>query len=162
MKSVRANKLTRQTQQINNDHLDRKEATKKFLIRGQLTEANKALRFFSEGGVIFKLLNLLVLFLWQYVKWWQKSGFHIMLTENTKGWLHSTVISKKHFFFYHLTFSFQGLSKFLNIVMPFIYFKFLSCKNRESRESKTKKGDYTNELLINWIFKMKWTTAGSY
>ena len=107
MKIVRANKLTRQTQQINNDHLDRKEATKNFLIRDQLTEANKALRFFSEGGVIFKLLNLLVLFLWQYVKWWQKSGFHIMLTENTKGWLHSTVISKKHFFFLSFDFLFS-------------------------------------------------------
>ena len=49
LKIVRANKLTRQTQQINNDHRDRQEATKNFLIHGQLTEANKALHFFSEG-----------------------------------------------------------------------------------------------------------------
>ena len=56
-----ANKLTRQrTLQINNSHLDRgrywknsQEATKNnFLIHGELTEENKALRFFSEGIVI--------------------------------------------------------------------------------------------------------------
>ena len=60
-KIVRASKLTRQrTLYINNTHHDSgrywqhlQEATKKtFLIRVELTKANKALRFFSEGIVI--------------------------------------------------------------------------------------------------------------
>ena len=59
-KIVRASKLTRQrTLQVNNTHLDRgrcwqyrKKRQKNFFIHGELTEANKALRFFSEGIVI--------------------------------------------------------------------------------------------------------------
>ena len=58
-KFVRASKLIKQrTLQMNNAHLDRsrccqhfQKAKTNFLIRGELTETNKALRFFSEGEV---------------------------------------------------------------------------------------------------------------
>ena len=48
-KIVPKGKLTGQrTLQINNAHLDKSN----FLVHGELTEANKALCFFSERGVI--------------------------------------------------------------------------------------------------------------
>ena len=48
-KIVHKGKLTGQrTLQINNAHLDKNN----FLVHGELTEANKALCFFSERGVI--------------------------------------------------------------------------------------------------------------
>ena len=58
-KIVRASKWIRQrTLQMNNAQLDRsrcwqhfQEPKKNFLIHGELTETNKALRFFSEGVV---------------------------------------------------------------------------------------------------------------
>ena len=62
LKTVRASKLTWQrTPQIKNAHLDCSPALltafarsdkKNFFIHGELTEANKALCFFSERGVI--------------------------------------------------------------------------------------------------------------
>ena len=61
-KTVRASKLTWQrTLQMNNAHLDRspvlltafaRSDEKNFFIESELTEANKALSFFSEKGVI--------------------------------------------------------------------------------------------------------------
>ena len=93
LKIVRANKLTRQTQQINNDHRDRQEATKNFLIHGQLTEANKALHFFSEGEYF---LNYSIcgyyscddggrnraFIVYKYVSWWA-CGLFSAMTEMT-------------------------------------------------------------------------------